>query len=104
MWKAPSAQEVADEVSQCLASGDEALARRLILSVAVASPRYLLAMKLLASRADRDIDDIKFLYQLCGLSTAEEGAELLQSYYPTRRAFTRPGYRTRALSPLQMTL
>jgi hypothetical protein len=30
MWKAPSAQEVADEVSQCLASGDEALARRLI--------------------------------------------------------------------------
>jgi hypothetical protein len=30
MWKAPSAQEVADDVSQCLASGDEALARRLI--------------------------------------------------------------------------
>lgn len=30
MWKAPSAQEVADEVSQCLATGDEALARRLI--------------------------------------------------------------------------
>lgn len=30
MWKAPSAQEIADEVSQCLASGDQALARRLI--------------------------------------------------------------------------
>lgn len=54
------------------------------LSVAVASPRYLLAMKLLASRTDRDIDDIKTLYNLCGLSTAEEGAKLLESYYPAR--------------------
>jgi hypothetical protein len=55
-----------------------------LLSVAVASPRYLLAMKLLASRTDRDIDDIKTLYQLCGFSTAEEGVELLESFYVTR--------------------
>lgn len=54
------------------------------LSVAVASPRYLLAMKLLASRTDRDIDDIKILYNLCGLSTAQEGIEVLESYYPAR--------------------
>jgi hypothetical protein len=54
------------------------------LSVAVASPRYSLAMKLLASRTDRDIDDIKTLYALCGLSTAEQGVELLESYYPAR--------------------
>jgi hypothetical protein len=54
------------------------------LSVAVASPRYLLAMKLLASRTDRDIDDIKTLYILCGLSTPEEGAEILEAYYPAR--------------------
>jgi Nucleotidyltransferase of unknown function (DUF6036) len=54
------------------------------LSAAVASPRYLLAMKLLASRTDRDIDDILSLYQLCGLSTAKEGTELLESYYPAR--------------------
>jgi len=54
------------------------------LSVAVASPRYLLAMKLLASRTDRDIDDIKTLYVLCGLSTAEQGVEILESYYPAR--------------------
>jgi hypothetical protein len=54
------------------------------LSVAAASPRYLLAMKLLASRTDRDIDDIKILYKLCGLSTAEEGIRVLESYYPTR--------------------
>lgn len=52
--------------------------------MAVASPRYLLAMKLLASRTDRDIDDIKILYKLCGLSTAEEGIEVLESYYPAR--------------------
>lgn len=30
MWEPPSAAEIADEVSQCLASGDEPLARRLI--------------------------------------------------------------------------
>jgi hypothetical protein len=52
------------------------------LSVAVASPRYLLAMKLLASRTDRDIDDIRILYKLCGLATAEEGINVLESYYP----------------------
>jgi hypothetical protein len=54
------------------------------LGVAVASPRYLLAMKLLASRTDRDIDDIKTLYKLCGFSTAEEGIKVLESYYPAR--------------------
>jgi len=54
------------------------------LSVAAASPRYLLAMKLLASRTDRDIDDIKFLFELCGLSSAEDGAKVLESFYPTR--------------------
>ena len=54
------------------------------LSVAVASPKYLLAMKLLASRTDRDVDDIKSLYQLCGYTTADEGLDLLSSYYPER--------------------
>lgn len=54
------------------------------MSVAAASPRYLLAMKLLASRTDRDVDDIKFLFELCGLSSADDGAKLLESYYPAR--------------------
>ncbi len=54
------------------------------LSAAVASPRHLLPMKLLASRTDRDIDDIKTLYKPYGLSTAEEGIKLLESYYPAR--------------------
>lgn len=52
------------------------------LSVAAASPRYLLAMKLLASRIERDQDDIRFLYDLCGFSTAEEGLDLIESTYP----------------------
>jgi len=52
------------------------------LSVAAASPRYLLVMKLLASRLERDQDDIRFLYDLCGFSTAEEGLDLIESTYP----------------------
>ena len=54
------------------------------LSVAAASPRYLLAMKLLASRVERDQDDIRFLYDLCGFSTAEDGLDLIESTYPDR--------------------
>jgi hypothetical protein len=52
------------------------------LSVAAASPQYLLAMKLMASRVERDQDDIRELYELCGFTTAEQGLELLTSYYP----------------------
>ncbi len=55
------------------------------LSVAAASPRYLLAMKLLASRVERDQDDIRFLYDLCGFSTAADGLELVESTYPSHR-------------------
>jgi hypothetical protein len=54
------------------------------LSVAAASPRFLLAMKLLASRVERDLDDIKFLYDLCGFTTVDEGLDLLERYYPQR--------------------
>jgi hypothetical protein len=52
------------------------------LSVAAASPRYLLAMKLLASRVERDQDDIRALYALCGFTTADEGLDLVASMYP----------------------
>ena len=52
------------------------------LSVAAASPQYLLAMKLMASRVERDQDDIRELYKLCGLTTAEQGLDLLVSFYP----------------------
>ena len=52
------------------------------LQVAAASPRFLLAMKLLASRVERDQDDIRILYRLCGFTTAEEGLRLVESTYP----------------------
>ena len=69
------------------------------LSVAVASPKYLLAMKLLASRTDRDVDDIRALYHLCGLSTAEEGLNLLTSYYPERIVLPRVQFLLQELFP-----
>ena len=52
------------------------------LHVAAASPKFLLAMKLMASRTERDVDDIRTLYDICGLTTAEEGLALLESFYP----------------------
>lgn len=53
------------------------------LRVSVASPRYLLAMKLRAARVDVDVDDIRLLYRLCGFTTVDEGLELLERSYPT---------------------
>ena len=52
------------------------------LSVSVASPRYLLAMKLLAARVDQDVEDIKLLYELCSFTTADEGMDLVEAAYP----------------------
>jgi hypothetical protein len=52
------------------------------LGVAVASPRFLLAMKLLSSRADRDLEDIRTLYRYCGFTTADEGLDLVAETYP----------------------
>jgi hypothetical protein len=53
------------------------------LSVAAASPRYLLAMKLLAARLERDQDDIRTRYELCRFTSAEEGLDLVESVYPS---------------------
>jgi len=54
------------------------------LTVRVASPTYLLAMKLLAARVERDEDDIRALYRLCGFTTAAEGIDLVTRVYPHR--------------------
>lgn len=56
------------------------------LSVRVASPRYLLVMKLLAARVERDEDDIRALYKLCGFSTSEQGLDLVRTMYPNRKS------------------
>jgi hypothetical protein len=58
------------------------------LSVAAASPQFLLGMKLLAARVERDVDDIKKLYDLCGFTTADDGLDLVERLYP--RELIRP--------------
>lgn len=40
--------------------------------VSVPSPQYLLALKVVAARVDRDADDIRFLADVCGARTAED--------------------------------
>ena len=51
------------------------------LQVAAASPKYMLAMKLLAARAERDQDDIRELYRLCGFTTAAQGLAVVEAAY-----------------------
>jgi hypothetical protein len=62
------------------------------LAVAAASPAYLLATKLLASRVARDEDDVLLLYDLCGLRTVEEGLDLVERYYPGRPIEAKVGF------------
>jgi len=69
------------------------------LSVAAASPRFLLTMKLLAARVERDQDDIRMLYDLCGFTTAEEGIELVTSAYPEGRIPPRARFLLQELFP-----
>src|SRR5581483_1886798 len=54
------------------------------LIVDVASPRYLLAMKLFAARAEIDSDDIILLYRQLGFTTVDEGLDLVEQAYPGR--------------------
>lgn len=54
------------------------------LSVDVASPEYLLAMKLLSSRPEIDADDIALLYRHLGYRTVEQGLDLVEQAYPAR--------------------
>jgi hypothetical protein len=52
------------------------------LQVAVGSAPYVLAMKLLAARAEQDPDDSRALYERCGFSGAADGLGLLRRYLP----------------------
>jgi hypothetical protein len=54
------------------------------LEVSAASPSYLLVMKLLAARVDQDVSDIRLLYQQCEFTTADEGMDLVERFYPGR--------------------
>ncbi len=52
------------------------------IEVTTASPRYLLAMKLMAMRFGEDDEDIEILLAECGLRSAEEAVDLLKRMYP----------------------
>ena len=49
------------------------------LSVSVPSPQYLLALKVAASRVDRDADDIELRARACGVTTAAEVLDIASS-------------------------
>ena len=54
------------------------------LRVDVASARFLLAMKLFASRVETALDDIELLYREVGFTTVEEGLDLVATAYGSR--------------------
>lgn len=62
------------------------------LLVQVASPEYLLAMKLHASRDERDLDDAATLFNRLGYTTAQEAVDLLSRTYPPGRLLPRHFY------------
>ena len=58
------------------------------LTVHVADPAYLLAMKCLSARIGEefhDIDDIRYLLRNLNLTTPAEAKEVIQRYYPLER-------------------
>jgi hypothetical protein len=52
------------------------------IEVTTASPRYLLAMKLMAMRFGEDEQDIEILLRECGVRSAREALDLLKRIYP----------------------
>lgn len=54
------------------------------IEIAMASPQYLLAMKLMAMRFGEDDEDIEILLRQSGLHTAQEALDLVQRMYPHR--------------------
>ena len=52
------------------------------LEVSVGSAPYVLALKLLAARAEQDQDDIRLLYRICGLNSVEDGIDIVRGFLP----------------------
>ena len=58
------------------------------LTIHVADPSYLLAMKCLSARIGEefhDIDDIRYLLRYLNVTTAAEAKEIIERYYPIER-------------------
>lgn len=53
--------------------------------VMAGSPEYLLAMKLLADRNDRDRQDLRFLIHLLGIKSVKQAERLFYEVYPDDR-------------------
>ena len=74
-----------DAVKSYLSGKDED-ARRLPevdgIEITTASPRYLLAMKLMAMRFGEDDEDIEVLIRESNIKSADEALELLERMYP----------------------
>lgn len=60
------------------------------ISVSIPSPRYLLALKVAASRVDRDPDDIRALAEICGYQTAEEVLDATEQVMDRRAKLLQP--------------
>ncbi len=54
------------------------------IEVTTASPRYLLAMKLMAMRFGEDDEDIEILLRECDIHSAEEALDVLKQLYPAK--------------------
>ncbi len=52
------------------------------VEITTASPRYLLAMKLMAMRFGEDERDIELLLRECGITSAAEALDVLTQLYP----------------------
>ncbi len=62
------------------------------LLVQVASPEYLLAMKVHSGRDERDFDDAALLYRIAGYTSADQVIDLLERTYPARLLLPRHQY------------
>jgi hypothetical protein len=54
------------------------------IEVTTASPRYLLALKLMAMRFGEDDEDIEILLDQCDMHSAQEALELMTEMYPSQ--------------------
>jgi hypothetical protein len=54
-----------------------------------ASPEHLLAMKVLAARENRDVEDIRFLVGQIGLRSLDDVLRLVADVYPDERVSKR---------------
>jgi Nucleotidyltransferase of unknown function (DUF6036) len=77
-----------NDAAKAFMPGKDAQARPLPavkgIEVTTASPRYLLAMKLMAMRFGEDDEDIEILLEQCNMHSPQEALDLLKHMHPSR--------------------